>query len=278
MTTPPRLRFKTIVLSDVHLGLPDCRIAEVNTFLRHTESEKLILNGDIIDAWHLRRWGKWRTEYTHFFRIILKKIEKHGTEVIYIRGNHDDFLWRVMPLQFEGLQVCNEHIHETPHGRYVCVHGDGFDAVTTNHRWLAALGGIGYAGLLRVNRLYNKYRSTRGKPLFSLCKLLKARVKSAVNYVGKYETQLQQFASRRRCSGIICGHIHTPADKQVGNIHYLNSGDWVESLTAVVETLDRQMKVVHYDDILRALSLTHSVIVSEEERIEAGWEEIATVS
>lgn len=270
MSSPQRLRFKTIILSDVHLGLPDCRIAEVNTFLRHTESEKLILNGDIIDAWHLRRWGKWKKDYTHFFRIILKKIEKNGTEVVYIRGNHDDFLWRVMPLQFEGLHVCNEHIHETPHGKYVCVHGDGFDAVTTNHQWIAMLGGIGYSALLRANRLYNNYRRLRGKPFFSLSKLIKSRVKSAVSYVGKYEDQLQQFAARKNCEGIICGHIHTPADKRVGEVHYLNSGDWVESSTAVVETLDRQMKLVDYESFEKALGLTESVSVAEEERIEAG--------
>ncbi len=270
MSTPTRIRYKTIVISDVHLGLPDCRIAEVNTFLRHTESEKLILNGDIVDAWHLRRWGKWTKEYTHFFRIILKKIEKHGTEVVYIRGNHDDFLWRVMPLQFDGFRICNEHIHETPHGKYVCVHGDGFDAVTTNHPWLALLGSLGYAGLLRLNRFYNRYRALRGKPFFSLSKRIKAKVKSAVNYVGKYEEQLQHFAQRKECQGIICGHIHTPADKRVGDVHYLNSGDWVESLTVVVETLDRRMELLSYEDLVQQVGLSRSESMSQDEMIEAG--------
>lgn len=269
MTKPTRIRYKTIVLSDVHLGLPDCRIAEVNTFLRHTESEKLILNGDIVDAWHLRRRGKWKNEYTHFFRIILKKIEKHGTEVVYIRGNHDDFLWRVMPLQFDQLRICNEHIHETPHGKYICVHGDGFDAVTTHHKWLALLGSVGYAGLLRLNRFYNHYRAWRGKPFFSLSKQIKAKVKSAVSYVSKYEEQLQLFAKRHDCRGIICGHIHTPADKQIGDTHYLNSGDWVESLTAIVETLDRRMELIRYDDLVKQVGLSESESISEDERQEA---------
>ncbi len=268
--TVARVRYKTIFLSDVHLGLPDCRIAEVNTFLRHTESEKLVLNGDIVDAWHLRRWGKWRNEYTHFFRLILKKIEKHGTEVIYIRGNHDDFLWRVMPLTFDKLTICNEHIHETPQGRYICVHGDGFDAVTTHHRWLAGLGSIGYAGLLRLNRFYNRYREWRGHPYFSLSKEIKAHVKSAVNFVGKYEEQLQQFAHRKECQGIICGHIHTPADKMIGETHYLNSGDWVESLTAVVETLDRRLELLPYGRLLEQTGLSDSVSVSPCELEEAG--------
>ena len=161
----PKLKFKTIFLSDVHLGFTDCKIQEASDFLRHTTCEKLVLNGDIIDAWHLKRWGKWSKEHTQFFRLVLKKMEKDDTEVIYIRGNHDDFLWRVMPLEFDKLSICNEHIHETPHGRYVCVHGDGFDAVTTNHKWLAIAGSFGYSALLWVNRAYNWIRKLRGKPL-----------------------------------------------------------------------------------------------------------------
>ncbi|MCB1094494.1 MAG: UDP-2,3-diacylglucosamine diphosphatase [Verrucomicrobiae bacterium] len=250
----PRLKYKTIFISDVHLGLTDCKIDEVCNFLQHTVCEKLVLNGDIIDAWHLRHWGKWRKEHTQFFRLVLQKMEQDNTEVVYLRGNHDDFLWRVMPLDFGRLSICNEHIHETPHGKYICVHGDGFDAVTTNHKWVAMLGGIGYSLLLWVNRMYNWARQLQDKPHFSLSKKIKARVKSAVSFVGKYEQQLQVFALRKQYQGIICGHIHTPADKSIGEVHYLNSGDWLESLTAIVETTQRELRLIGYTEFMIELA------------------------
>ncbi len=244
----PILKYKTIFISDVHLGLTDCKIEEVTDFLTHTECEKLVLNGDIIDAWHLKRWGGWTKAHTHFFRLILRKAEKENTEVIYLRGNHDDFLWRVLPFAFDKISIDNEHIHETPHGRYICVHGDAFDAVTTSHKWLAVAGSFGYTFLLWLNRGYNWFRSLRGKPYFSLSQYIKAKVKSAVSFVGRYEDQLTKFAADRECRGIICGHIHTPADSRIGDIHYLNSGDWVESMTAIVETMGRGMELITYKD------------------------------
>ena len=244
----PLIKYKTIFISDVHLGCADCKIDQINFFLRHTTCEKLVLNGDIIDAWALARRGKWKKSHTYFFRLILKKAEKYDTEVVYLRGNHDDFLWRVLPFEFDRITVANEHVHESPHGRYICVHGDGFDAVTTNHKWLALLGDFGYTQLLRLNRVYNRWRKLRGKPYFSLSQAIKAKVKSAVSFVGKYEEQLQKFAARHGCEGIICGHIHTPADKKVGDTHYLNSGDWVESLTAIVETTEREFKLITFDE------------------------------
>ncbi len=247
------LSFKSVFLSDVHLGTRDCKIDEVNHFIKHTHCDKLVLNGDIIDGWSLARKGGWTDQHTRFVRLVLKKIEKRGTEVIYLRGNHDDILARFLPLFFGKLRIVNEHVHETNEGNYLVVHGDGFDAVTMNHRWLAVLGDIGYQSLLRINRLYNHYRSWRGKEYFSLSKAIKARVKSAVSFVGKYEDQLQQLARKRKCRGIICGHIHTPADKMVGDIHYLNSGDWVESLTAIVEHDDGRMEILSYQEFVKRL-------------------------
>ncbi len=252
----PLIRYKTIFISDVHLGCADCKIDQVNYFLRHSTCEKLVLNGDIIDAWALARRGKWEKRHTYFFRQVLKKAEKYDTDVVYLRGNHDDFLWRVLPFEFDKITVANEHIHESPHGRYICVHGDGFDAVTTNHKWLALVGDFGYTQLLRLNRVYNWFRKLRGKPYFSLSKAIKAKVKSAVSFVGNYEEQLQKFAAKHHCAGIICGHIHTPADKRVGEVHYLNSGDWVESLTAIVETTEREFKLItfkEFEDQVQAL-------------------------
>ncbi|MEM7792530.1 MAG: UDP-2,3-diacylglucosamine diphosphatase [Verrucomicrobiota bacterium] len=247
------LSFKTIFLSDVHLGTPDCKIDEVNHFLKHTHCETLILNGDIIDGWSLARKGGWTEKHTRFIRLVLKKLEKRGTEVLYLRGNHDDILTQFLPLFFGKLRIVNEHIHKGVKGDYLVVHGDGFDAVTMNHKWLAILGDIGYQTLLKINRVYNKYRSWRGKEYFSLSKAIKARVKSAVSFVGNYEEQLQNFARKRNCSGIICGHIHTPDNKMVGDIHYLNSGDWVESLTALVEYEDGNFEVFNYKEFCKRL-------------------------
>lgn len=249
------LKYKTIFISDVHLGSADCKIDQINYLLRNTTCEKLVLNGDIIDAWALKRGGKWLRSHTLFFRFILKKAEKYKTDVIYLRGNHDDFLWRVLPFEFDRIKLVNEHIHESPHGKYICVHGDGFDAVTTNHKWLAVIGDFGYVQLLRLNRLYNWVRKLRGKPYFSLSKAIKAKVKSAVSFVGNYEDQLQKFAKKNNCEGIICGHIHTAADKKIGDTHYLNSGDWVESLTAIVETTDREFKLINFEELKEEVTM-----------------------
>jgi len=162
--------------------------------------------------------------------------------------------------------VLEEYIHENPQGNYLVVHGDGFDAVTINHKWLAVLGDIGYQSLLRINRVYNRYRTWRGKEYFSLSKAIKARVKSAVSFVGKYEEQLQQLARKRECCGIICGHIHTPDDKTLGSIHYLNSGDWVESLTAIVEYDDGRFEVLQYQDFCDRLEEKAHIIAANKEK------------
>jgi UDP-2,3-diacylglucosamine pyrophosphatase LpxH len=245
------LRVRTVILSDVHLGTADCKVSEVNHFLRQVRCEKLILNGDIIDGWQLRRSGNWTKAHTRFVRIVLKMLEKRNTAVVYLRGNHDDVLASFLPLEFEGLQVVEEHVHECPGGRYLVLHGDVFDTVTRNFVWLAHLGDYGYSLLLRLNRAYNAWRAWRGLEYWSLSKAIKARVKSAVNHVSNFEEHIAELARQRGCSGVICGHIHTPADKFLGDIHYLNSGDWVESLTAIVEHFDGHMEIVSFADFLR---------------------------
>lgn len=249
------LRVRTVILSDVHLGTPDCKVEEVNHFLRHVRCEKLILNGDIIDGWQLRRSGHWTKAHTRFIRIVLKMLEKKNTAVVYLRGNHDDVLAAFLPLDFEGLSVVEEHIHEGPRGRYLVLHGDVFDTVTKNFVWLAHLGDWGYALLLRLNRAYNRWRAWRGKEYWSLSKAIKAQVKSAVNHISNFEQHIAELARQRGCSGVMCGHIHTPADKRLGGIHYLNSGDWVESLTAIVEHHDGRLEVVDYAEFLRVFPL-----------------------
>ena len=243
-----KLSVKTLFISDVHLGVPECKAAQASHFLRNTLCEKLVMNGDIIDAWHLRRSGGWNKGHTHFVRTVLRKMEKEGTQVLYLRGNHDDILDRFLPLKLENFHLTDEYIHQGRGGDYLVVHGDGFDAVTTRHPWMAKAGAIGYNLLLKVNRLYNGWRHWRGKENFSLSRWVKLKVKSAVSFVGRYEEQLQQLAEWKKCRGIICGHIHQPANKMIGSVHYLNSGDWVESMTAILEHHDGQFEVITYDD------------------------------
>lgn len=241
------LKYKTIVLSDIHLGAPDCQVDRVNFFLKHSYSPRLILNGDIIDGWSLARKGGWNKKHTRAIRLILKKIEKQNTEVIYLRGNHDDILDRFVPVDFENLKIVETFTIDSGGKRYLILHGDVFDAITQNQKWLAILGDIGYQSLLKINRLYNRYRAWRGKEYFSLSKAIKARVKQAVSYISSFEEQVQLLANRNNCQGIICGHIHTPADKMVGDVHYLNSGDWVESNTALVEHDDGRWEIVEFE-------------------------------
>ncbi len=240
------LHVRTVIISDVHLGTPDCKVDEVNHFLRHTRCAKLILNGDIIDGWQLRRAGQWTKAHTRFIRIVLKKLEKRDTEVVYLRGNHDDILAAFLPLVFEKLSLVEDHVHEGPGGRYLVLHGDVFDTITRNFVFLAHLGDWGYRALLGLNRAYNAWRRWRGLEYWSLSKAIKARVKSAVSHVSNFEDHIAALARSRGCTGVMCGHIHTPADKRLGDIHYLNSGDWVESLTAIVEHLDGRYELLDF--------------------------------
>ena len=243
-----KLRVRTVIVSDVHLGMKDSKALQAAHFLRHTVCVKLILNGDIIDAWHLQRLGGWNHGHTSFIRTVLRKMEKENTQVIYLRGNHDDILDRFIPIQLDNLSIAEEHVHATSRGDYLIVHGDGFDAVTTNHAWLAKLGGYGYNALLRFNGIIYWVRKLFGKDPFSHAKWAKAKVKSKVSPMGRWEEQVVELARWRQCAGLICGHIHTPTDKMLGEIHYLNSGDWVESMTAIVENLDGSFQIIGYPE------------------------------
>jgi UDP-2,3-diacylglucosamine pyrophosphatase LpxH len=262
------LHYKTIILSDIHLGTFDCKAQELIQFLLHTRCEKLILNGDIIDGWALMRKNVWRPDHTRIIRRILKIAEKKDTDVIYLRGNHDDFLAGFMPVVLDRIRIEEEHIHATPRGNYLIVHGDCFDAVTTHSKCLSVLGDIGYKQLLRINRLYNRWRAFRGKEFFSISKLIKAKVKQAVNHISNFEQHLKDLARKRGCVGIICGHIHTAEDKMIDNIHYLNSGDWVESLTAVVEKDNGIFEVIDFNQFNRELSGDWLPDMGEEDYLE----------
>jgi UDP-2,3-diacylglucosamine pyrophosphatase LpxH/glycosyltransferase involved in cell wall biosynthesis len=251
MPKPEKQSYRTVFLSDIHLGTPTSKADEVVEFLKRIRCEKLVLNGDIIDGWALRRGSKWLPEHTRVIRRILKMTEKDDTEVIYLRGNHDEILERFLPIMLGKIHIIREHIHTALDGsRYLVVHGDGFDSISTRHKWLAVAGAFGYDFLLAINRLYNQWRAWRGKEYFSLSQVVKAKVKSAVCFVDRYEELLQQLARKRECQGIICGHIHTPEDKRVGDVHYLNSGDWVESMTGIVEHHDGRFELIRYQDFI----------------------------
>ena len=216
-----RPHYRTIVLSDIHLGTSHSKVDEVSDFLSTVDCDRLILNGDIIDGWHLQKSGvkKWKAEHTRFFKIIMKMMEKCGTEVIYVRGNHDDFLDNLVPLQFSNISIVRDYILESNGRHYFVTHGDVFDKVTTEMKWLAQLGDVGYTLLLWMNGMYNKYRAKHGKPYYSLSQAIKHK-------------------------GII------------GGIHYLNSGDWVETLSALTEDENGNWEVVNYSDVIEQINKT----------------------
>jgi UDP-2,3-diacylglucosamine pyrophosphatase LpxH len=245
------IQVRTLILSDIHLGTDDSKAREVIDVLKHVQCRKIILNGDIVDGWALKRGKKWRNIHTRVIRTLLKKMEKEKTEIVYLRGNHDDFMERFLPIALGNLRCVREYIHTAAAGgKYLVLHGDGFDSVSTGHRWVAMLGAVGYDFLLTVNRFYNRYRQLRGKEPYSVSKAIKGRVKSAVSFVSRYEGKLVELAKRRGCSGIICGHIHTPADEFKEGIHYLNSGDWVETMSCIVEDDEGKFSVLYYEDLV----------------------------
>ena len=245
--------YKTIVLSDIHLGIKASKAKEVVHFLKHHKCETLILNGDIIDGWQLRKNGKWKKQHSNFFKHIIGLTSKNKCKIIYIRGNHDDFLEEIMPLRIGNFSIRKYYIHYGVDKKYFVTHGDIFDNITTRLKWIAKLGDVGYTFLLWVNHHYNAYREKKGLPYFSLSQMVKAKVKSAVSFISDYENELVKVAKARKCHGVICGHIHQPAIKSINGIAYLNSGDWVESLTALVEDREGVWKIIYYQDWLNTL-------------------------
>ena len=242
-----RPTYKTIVISDLHLGSKGAKAKEVNEFLKSNSCHQLILNGDIIDGWQLKKGGSWKKKHTGFFRAVLKMMDRFDTEVIYLRGNHDDFLEQILPLKIGKQFSIRQDYMLTTHGKkYFITHGDIFDSITSQMKWLAYLGDIGYTFLLRLNKWYNQYRSWQGKPYYSLSQVIKQKVKAAVNFISDFEEKLAELAKAKGADGIICGHIHKAEIKQIDGITYMNSGDWVESLTALVETHAGEWLLIDY--------------------------------
>lgn len=244
------MHYRTLVISDVHLGTRDSKTKELAAFLKNNSCDTLILNGDIVDVWHLRRRGSWRKRDTRIIRRVLKMMEDHKTSVIYVRGNHDEVLDNILPLEMGNFRIVRDMVLHSGGKRYFVTHGDIFDVITRDYKWLAHLGDLGYKLLLWMNKRHNRKRRLKGLPYDSLSQKVKHKVKLAVNYIGDFEEVMVKYARARDFDGIICGHIHQPANKTIHGMHYLNSGDWVESLSALAEIRDGEWEVVYYQSII----------------------------
>jgi UDP-2,3-diacylglucosamine pyrophosphatase LpxH len=241
---PPRLRVRTVWISDIHLGTPGCQARALLDFLRDVECETLFLVGDIIDGWQLRRQWYWPQAHNDVVQKVLRKARK-GTKVLFVPGNHDEFARRYIGHSFGGVDVVEEWIHVTADGRRLWVtHGDLFDGVVQCARWLALLGDQAYEFTLRLNRHLNSWRARLGLPYWSLSSYLKLRVKRAVSYVSDFEVALAREAYKRGVDGVVCGHIHHAEMREIGGVLYANDGDWVESLTALVEHADGRLEII----------------------------------
>jgi len=228
-------RFRALFISDVHLGTRGCQAEKLLDFLRTHEADTLYLVGDIVDGWALRSSWYWPQAHNDVVQKILRQARK-GVRVIYIPGNHDEFLRDYYGTHFGGIEVVQDAIHEGRDGkRYLVVHGDIFDLVVTQARWLALLGDKAYEFAITVNRVFNGLRRVFGAPYWSLSKWAKLKVKNAVNYIGAFEKALATEAKHHQADGVICGHIHTAALHDDFGLRYINCGDWVESCTAVAE-------------------------------------------
>jgi UDP-2,3-diacylglucosamine pyrophosphatase LpxH len=261
-------KYRTIIISDVHLGSGGSKAHEATAFLKQNRCEKLILNGDIIDGWQLKKYGSWQKKHTAFFRVVLKMMEKNDTKVIYIRGNHDDFLDQVMPFVIgRNFQIRRDYILRSGDKKFFVTHGDVFDSITSGMKWLAHLGDVGYTFLLWLNKKYNQYRTWRGMPYYSLSQSIKHKVKLAVNYVSDFEEKLAELAKNRNCQGIICGHIHHASIRDIDGITYMNSGDWVETMSALVEDYRGNWNLVYYHVEKPEVSQVSDLEVVKEEPV-----------
>jgi UDP-2,3-diacylglucosamine pyrophosphatase LpxH len=239
-------RYRAVFISDTHLGTRTSQTDALLSFLRHAEAETFYLVGDIVDFWKVRRGPHWSQSHNDVIQKLLRKARK-GTRVVLIPGNHDEALRDYCGQSFGGVELMRDAIHTRADGRrYVVMHGDEFDIVVRYAKWLAFLGDRSYELALASNVPLNWIRRHLGLGYWSLSAYLKGRVKSAVSFIGEFEEALAEVARRHEADGIICGHIHHAADRMIGNIHYLNCGDWVESCTAIVETHAGEMGIVRW--------------------------------
>lgn len=247
---PVPLRFRTIFISDIHLGTSGCQAKRLLEFLKATESEKLYLVGDIVDGWQLKRRWYWHQTHNDVVQVVLKKARK-GTKVIFVPGNHDESVRQFIGLDFGGIKIRDELVHKTADGRKLLVlHGDRFDGVIACAKWLAYVGDSLYTMILKFNQHYNNWRARVGLPYWSLSQYLKLKVKNAVSYITSFEEALAAEARKQGLDGVICGHIHKPEIRDIDGILYCNDGDWVESLSALVEEPSGELRLVDWHEIM----------------------------
>jgi UDP-2,3-diacylglucosamine pyrophosphatase LpxH len=240
----PARRYRTIWLSDIHLGTRGCKAECLIDFLRHHDAQTIYLVGDIVDGWRLRKSWYWPQTHNDVVQKLLRLVRK-GSRVIYVPGNHDEWLRPYAMLHFGGVEVLDEAVHVTADGRRLLViHGDAFDTVVKHAKWLALLGDNAYTVALYINRYFNVVRRGLGYDYWSLSAYLKLRVKNAVQYIGSFADALGDEARRRGLDGVVCGHIHHAEIRDLGGVLYCNDGDWVESCTALVEDFDGWLDIV----------------------------------
>jgi len=235
------MKYQVIVVSDLHLGTKDSKAEEFLDFIEKHPTNLLILNGDIIDGWALNRGAKWKKYHTRVISKLLKLSNK--TKIIWIRGNHDEFVEEFIGNHFGNIEIredyvleYSEHIEYDIWKRkcYYVFHGDVIDVFITKYKWLSRIGAVGYDFALWLNRWYNRYRKWRKLPYQSISQKIKAGVKQATMYINDFETTALKIAEKKGCNGVICGHIHQPEDRIIGVKRYLNSGDWVENMSAIL--------------------------------------------
>ncbi len=264
--------YRAIFISDMHLGTKRAQTSALLDFLRATESDQLYLVGDFIDNWSLRKNWYWDQLHNDVIQKLLRKARK-GTKLVYIPGNHDENFRNFLNLRFGRVAVLEEAVHVTASGkRYLVLHGDKFDGVVRFAPWLARLGDTAYEVSMELNGAVNRVRRFLRLPYWSLSAYLKNRVKRAVEFVSRFEDAVVREARQRRCEGVICGHIHTPADRMIDGIHYLNDGDWVESCTALVEHQDGRFEIVTWNaqGIQQEMDIIHAHIDRDRRLVTAG--------
>ena len=252
-----RKRYRTIFISDLHLGTPGCQANALLDFLKAHPSDNLYLVGDIIDGWQLRRKWYWPQAHNDVVQKLLKRARK-GCRVVFIPGNHDEFAREFIGHRFGDIEVMEEAVHITADGRQLWViHGDYFDAVVQCARWLAIVGDNLYEFTLKLNRYLNSLRARMGLPYWSLSAYLKQKVKSALNYVTDFEVAVANEARNRGHQGVVCGHIHRAEMRDIGGVLYCNDGDWVESRTALVEHFDGALELLHWAPTIETQGCAH---------------------
>ncbi|SBW12454.1 Protein conserved in bacteria [uncultured Alphaproteobacteria bacterium] len=261
MDSAPTYRYRTIWISDVHLGTRGSKAEYLLDFLKRSDSETLYLVGDIIDGWRLKKSWYWPQAHNDVVQKLLRKARK-GTRVVLIPGNHDDFLRSFTGFELGRIPIHKHAIHEGADGRkFLVVHGDAFDGIVTYARWLAFLGDTAYTFALVANRWFNALRRRLGFSYWSLSAYLKHKVKNAVAFIANFEGAMAEVARKRGLSGVICGHIHHAEMRAIGDVLYCNDGDWVESCTALVEHFDGRLEILRWlDGGGRAMALRDGLV------------------